>query len=245
MLNILFLDYFVRQVDPDGKYLFYTDNETIGGVEYQYEVKPTHKSMPLAIDLTSNFLTRPINVSNYGVLIAGTQKNCGIAGLAIVIVREDLIGHPMTVCPSILDYTMLNKMKSIYNTPPCYPIYITMLYLQWIKEQGGLVEMSRRADKRAKLIYDVVDQSNGFYFNGINANCRSRINAVFRIGGPDGNEALEKEFIDEGKKRNIIGIKGHRLVGGIRVSMFNAMPVSDAEFIADFMKDFMAKHANN
>ncbi|KAH7640533.1 phosphoserine aminotransferase-like protein [Dermatophagoides farinae] len=185
------------KIDPDGKYLFYTDNETIAGVEYQYQVKPFSDTMPVAIDMTSNFLSRPIDVSNYGVIIAGTQKNAGIAGLAIVIVRDDLL------------------------------------------DQGGLEVMGDRSDQRARLIYDTVDQSNGFYYNGVNPNCRSRMNAVFRIGGQKGDEQLEKQFIQECKERKIIGVKGHRLVGGIRVSMFNAMPVEDAKFISDFMIEFM------
>lgn len=112
------------QVDPEAKYLFYTENETIHGVEYQYTVKPFSDSMPVVIDMTSNFCTRPIDVPNYGVIIAGTQKNVGIAGLAVVIVREDLIGNPMSICPSVLDYKILNNNKSLYNTPPCYPLVL-------------------------------------------------------------------------------------------------------------------------
>ncbi|OTF70104.1 phosphoserine aminotransferase-like protein [Euroglyphus maynei] len=230
------------KIDPDGKYLFYTDNETIAGVEYQFKVTPFMDTMPVAIDMTSNFVSRPVDVSNYGIIIAGTQKNAGIAGLAIVIVRDDLIGKPMSICPTILDYTILNKMKSLYNTPPCYPIYMTMLYLQWIKDQGGLEVMGDRADQRAKLIYDVIDQSDGFYFNGVDPNCRSRMNAVFRIGGENGDEQLEKQFIQECKECKIIGVKGHRLVGGIRISMFNAMPVEDAKFISELMIEFMERN---
>ncbi|KAI2810993.1 hypothetical protein RDWZM_002177 [Blomia tropicalis] len=225
-------------IDPAGKYLFYTDNETIHGIEYQVPVTPV-PGMPLVFDMTSNFLTRPVNVSNYGAIIAGTQKNAGVAGLAIIIVRDDLIGKPQTICPSILDYKVLNANRSLYNTPATYSIYMCKLYLQWIKDQGGLEEMARRAKIRSSLIYNVIDQSNGFYVNVIDPATRSRVNAVFRVGGPTGDAELEKRFLEEAAKRNFVGVKGHRSVGGIRISMFNACPVKDAEVVAEFLKEFM------
>ncbi|XP_017486328.1 PREDICTED: phosphoserine aminotransferase-like [Rhagoletis zephyria] len=229
-------------VDPEGKYLFYTDNETIHGVEYPAPVAPFSENMPVVFDMTSNFLTRPVDVTNYGAIIAGTQKNAGVAGLAIVIVRDDLIGRPQTICPSILDYKVLLANQSLYNTPPTYSIYMTGLFLQWIKDQGGLEEMSRRADARAKLVYDVIDQSNGFYSCAVEPTARSRVNACFRVGGPSGDEALEKKFFEQAKERRFVGVKGHRSVGGVRISMFNACPLSDAQTIADMMVQFQKEN---
>ncbi|UXI21071.1 hypothetical protein NH340_JMT07014 [Sarcoptes scabiei] len=238
-------DYSDWNINPEGTYLYYTDNETLTGLEYPIQIQApiSNPKMIVAVDMTSNFLTRKFDVSNYGVVIAAAQKNIGIAGVGVVIIREDLLGSPMPICPLTMDYTLWNKNKSLYNTPSCYPIYMCMLYLQWIKKKGGLEEMERRARKRSELIYSIIDQSNGFFYNPIDPKCRSRINITFRIGGGSkGDDALEKLFIDECKNRNIIGVKGHRLVGGIRISMFNAMRVKDAEIIADLMRKFLKKH---
>jgi len=230
-------------IDPNAKYLFYTDNETIHGVEYPFEVKPIADHMPVVFDMTSNFLTRPVNVKNFGAIIAGTQKNAGVSGLAVVIIREDLIGKPQTICPSILDFKVMSANKSLYNTPPTYSIYMTGLFLQWIKDQGGLEEMSRRADARANLVYGVIDQSNSFYSCSVEPNARSRVNACFRVGGPNGDVELEKKFLEEAKKRRFVGVKGHRMVGGIRISMFNALPVADAEEVAKMMVQFQKENS--
>jgi len=190
--------------------------------------------------MTSNFLTRPFDITKYGVVVAGAQKNVGVAALAVVIVREDLI-KPMEVCPAVLDFKITADNKSLYNTPPTYPIYITGLFLKWIKENGGLEGMSRLADARSKLIYDAIDNSNGFYVNKVNVKDRSRISVVFRIAGDRGEE-LEKKFIAEATAAKMIQLKGHRSVGGIRASMYNAITIEEAQVLERFMKDFQAKH---
>lgn len=224
------------KLDSNAKYFFYTDNETIHGIEFPF-IPDSLPDVPLVCDMTSNFLTRPIDVEKYGAIFAGTQKNCGIAGLGVVVVRKDLIGKAMEVCPSILDYKIMDDNNSLYNTPPVYPIYMCGLYLQWIKEKGGLKEMSKRADQRSQLIYEVIDNSNDFYCSPIKANSRSRVNIPFRIGQA-GDEALEKKFLDEAKNRNMIQLKGHRSVGGIRASLFNAMTIEETNILRQFMIDF-------
>jgi len=225
------------KLDSNAKYFFYTDNETIHGIEFPY-IPESLPNVPLVCDMTSNFLTRPIDIKKYGAVVAGTQKNCGIAGLALVVVRKDLIGKAMDVCPSILNYKIMDDNNSLYNTPPVYPIYMCGLYLQWIKDNGGLEAMSRRSDERCKLIYDTIDQSNGFYYSPIKPNSRSRVNIPFRVGGQTGNADLEARFVAESKAKGMIQLKGHRSVGGIRASLFNAMTVEETKVLRQFMIDF-------
>ncbi|KAI1280817.1 Phosphoserine aminotransferase [Halotydeus destructor] len=223
---------------PDAKYIYYCDNETVDGVQFpDNEIIHNPHNVPVVCDFTSSFLTRPIDVSKYGLIVAGTQKNVGIAGLAIVIVREDLI-KPMSFCPTVLNFKIMADNKSLYNTPPCYPIYITGLCLKWIKDNGGLTGMQSRAAERAALVYDVIQNSNGFYTNPVNPVYQSRITVVFRISGPQG-EALEKKFLAQAMELGMIQLKGHRSVGGIRAAMYNAMTVDEVKFLAQFMVQFM------
>ncbi|XP_054157942.1 probable phosphoserine aminotransferase [Oppia nitens] len=225
------------KLDANAKYFFYTDNETIHGIEFPY-IPEGLPNVPLVADMTSNFLTRPIDIKKYGAIVAGTQKNCGIAGLGIAIVRKDLIGKAMSVCPSIMDYKIMDDNNSLYNTPPVYSIYMCGLFLQWIKDNGGLEAMAKRSTERCQLIYDIIDNSNDFYYSPINPNSRSRVNIPFRVGGKSGDTDLEKRFVDEAKAKGMIQLKGHRSVGGIRASLFNAMTVEETQVLRQFMIDF-------
>ncbi|KAH9369312.1 hypothetical protein HPB48_012388 [Haemaphysalis longicornis] len=225
---------------PDAAYLYYCDNETIHGVEFNFV--PDSGSVPLVCDMSSNILTRPVDVSKYGVIFAGAQKNLGMAGVTVVIIREDLIAAPATCCPSVLSYKINAENKSLYNTPPTYAIYILGLVLKWIKRNGGVEGMARRSAEKSRLIYELFDKSNGFYVCNVNRDHRSRVNIPFRIGGAQGDDELEKLFLKEAAKRNMIQLKGHRSVGGIRASVFNAMSVEALEPFLQFAREFEKEH---
>lgn len=219
---------------PDAAYFYYCDNETIHGVEMP-EVPDV--KCPIVCDMSSNILTRPVDVSKFGVIVAGAQKNLGPAGVTIVIIREDLLTGPASICPSVLDYKIMADNASLYNTPPTYSIYLLGLVLQWIKRNGGVEGMQERSAKKSQALYDLIEASNGFYVSNIEKRCRSRTTIPFRVRCDD---ALEKKFLQEAEKANMIQLKGHRSVGGIRASMFNAMDVDQAAKLIDFMKKFMA-----
>jgi len=209
-----------------------------------HSVPETH-GVPLVADISSNALSRPIHVNKHGVIFAGTQKNLGTAGMAITIVRDDLIGHANPFCPSIIDYKEQAKNNSVLNTPPVFCIYVTCLVLEWIKELGGLDEMAKINEAKAKLIYDVIDQSENFYSSPVSPDCRSRMNIPFRVGSASGDDRLEKAFVSVGEKAGLLSLKGHRNVGGIRASLFNAVTLKEAEKLANFMKDFYEKNAKS
>nr|XP_002736556.1 PREDICTED: phosphoserine aminotransferase-like [Saccoglossus kowalevskii] len=178
----------------------------------------------------------------YGVIFAGAQKNIGCAGVTLAIVRDDLLGHAMPSCPAILDFKGQSDANSLYNTPPAYSIYIMGLVFEWLKEQGGSDVMDERSAIKAKSIYDVIDESNGFYCCPVDPSARSRMNIVFRVGGPDGTEELEKKFVSESTKRKMVSIKGHRSVGGMRISLYNAITLEETFSMAQFMTEFQANH---
>lgn len=224
------------KLNPNAKYVYYCSNETIHGVEFQEVLETTNKV--LVCDMSSNFLTRKVDVSKFGVIYAGAQKNAGIAGLTIVIVRDDLLNQANPLTPLQLHYKTTAENRSLYNTPPCYAIYISGLCFQHIKKLGGLPEMERKSIEKSKLVYDVIDQSNGFYTSKVARDARSRVNIPFRVGGPDGNEELEKKFLAESAKRGMLQLKGHRSVGGIRVSLFNAIRLDEAQDFVAFMLEF-------
>jgi len=230
-------------LNKDSSYVYYCSNETIHGVEYNF-VPETQPGIPLVADISSNALSRPIDVSKHGVIFAGTQKNLGTAGMAMVIVRDDLIGHANKTCPSIFDYKEQSKMKSVYNTPPVFCIYVTNLVLEWLKDLGGLEEMAKINERKAHLIYDVIDQSKHFYYCPVEQHCRSRMNIPFRIGSETGVDKLEKAFVTAAENEGLISLKGHRSVGGIRASLFNAVTLPETEKLADFMKAFYEKNGN-
>lgn len=220
------------QRDPDAAYLHYTPNETIGGVEFSWT--PETGNVPLVADMSSCILSRPIDVSKYGLIYAGAQKNIGPAGLTIVIVREDLIGQVAAGTPTMLDYKTHADNDSMYNTPPTYGIYIAGLVFQWLKKNGGIAAMEKTNIAKAKLIYDAIDASNGFYGCPTALSDRSRMNVPFTLK----DAALDGEFLKQAEARGLLQLKGHRSVGGMRASIYNAMPLAGVQALVNFMNEF-------
>jgi len=223
------------QCDPAASYLHYTSNETIGGV--QFHAIPDAGDVPLVCDMSSDILSGPIDVSRFGVIYAGAQKNIGPAGLTVVIVREDLLGRADASTPAMLDYTVQAASESMFNTPPTWAIYIAGLVFDWIQELGGLAEIARRNVEKAKLLYDVFD-STEFYRCPVVAGDRSLMNVPFTLR----DAQLDDRFLDEAQAAGLQQLKGHRSVGGMRASLYNAMPRSGAEALVDFMCDFERRH---
>ena len=215
-------------IPENAAYLHYAENETIHGVEFP---APPAANVPLAADLSSNILSRPLNAADYGLIYAGAQKNLGPAGITVVIVRKDLIRtRPQT--PLIWDYKLQMQSESMANTPPTFQIYMVMLVLEWLKKQGGTEEMARRNDEKARLIYESIDGE--FYRPHAATECRSRMNIPFFL--PD--EQRTAEFLDGAEKNGMLGLKGHAVLGGCRASLYNAMPVAGAQTLAEYMRDF-------
>jgi phosphoserine aminotransferase len=223
------------KLDPDAAYVHYTPNETIGGVEFHWV--PDTGGVPLVADMSSNILSRPVDVSKFGLIYAGAQKNVGPAGLTIVIVREDLMGQTLLGTPTMFDYKTQADNESMYNTPPTYAIYVAGLVFQWLKRQGGLAAMERHNIAKAQLIYELLD-STEFYRSPVAREDRSRMNIPFTLK----SEALDEEFLKQAKSHGMIQLKGHRSVGGMRASIYNAMPVAGVQALVDFMKEFARKH---
>ena len=215
-------------------YVHYTSNETIGGVEFHWV--PDTGSVPLVADMSSHILSRPIDVSRYGLIYAGAQKNIGPAGLTIVIVREDLIGNALPMTPAMLDYKVQADNGSMYNTPPTYAVYIAGLVFQWLKKRGGLKQMEQINRAKAKLLYDFLDQTE-FYYSPVAKSDRSLMNVPFRLR----NEALDEKFLKEAKQSRLVELKGHRSVGGMRASIYNAMPIEGVAALVAFMREFQTK----
>ncbi|PRP85821.1 phosphoserine aminotransferase-like [Planoprotostelium fungivorum] len=222
------------KLNPDASYVYYCANETVYGVEFQEQFDST---IPIVCDASSNFLSRQLDVSKLGVLYAGAQKNSGTSGVTVVIIREDLIKTPLPETPTVLSYKIFAENNSLYNTPPTYPIYIAQLVYRWLLDLGGLPEMERINVEKSKAVYDVIDSSD-FYRCPVKKDSRSRMNVVFRLPDTD----LEKKFLEEAGKRNMVELNGHRSVGGIRVSLYNSMPLEPTNMLADFMREFMDKH---
>jgi phosphoserine aminotransferase len=225
----------VWKLDPGAAYVHVTTNETIGGVEF-HEV-PDTGSVPLVADMSSHILSRPMDVSKYGLIYAGAQKNIGPAGLVIVIVRKDLIGRAPASTPTLLDYKAMADGESMLNTPPTYGVYIAGLVFQWLKRNGGLAGMERVNRAKAGLLYDLIDGS-GFYTNPVAKPDRSLMNVPFRLR----DETLDERFLSESKKHGLIQLKGHRSVGGMRASIYNAMPMAGVQALAAFMTDFAQRN---
>lgn len=221
-------------INGDEAYLHYVDNETIGGVEFPHI--PDTKGLTLVGDMSSNILSRPIDISKYGLIYACAQKNLGPAGVTLVIVREDLIGdeHPLT--PAMMSYTVFSTTDSMYNTPPTFPWYMMGLVAHWVKKQGGLEEMDRMAKLRSNLLNDFIKNSD-FYKNPVDPSCRSRMNVPFILADESYNDA----FLNEASDVGLVNLKGHRAVGGMRASMYNAMPESGVEALISFMQAFEDK----
>ncbi len=217
-------------LSDDAAYLHYTPNETIQGVEFDY-VPETDK--PLVADMSSTILSRPIDVSRFGIIYAGAQKNVGPAGLTIVIVREDLIGRPIEGTPAMLDYKTQADGESMYNTPPTYAWYLAGLVFQWLKELGGLAAMAEINQRKAGKLYAAIDAS-GFYANPVDPGSRSWMNVPFTLANAD----LDADFLAGAKSAGLLTLKGHRSVGGMRASIYNAMPEAGVDALIEFMAEF-------
>ncbi len=220
------------KLDKDAAYVHYTTNETIGGVEFNWV--PDTGDVPLVADMSSNILSRPYDVSKFGLIYAGAQKNIGPAGVTVVIVREDLVGHADPRLPTMMDYKTHADADSMYNTPPTYGIYMAGLVFQWLKKQGGVAAMEQKNIAKAKVLYDAIDTSSGFYSCPVNRPDRSRMNVPFKTR----DAVLDAEFIKQAESRGLLQLKGHKLAGGMRASIYNAMPLAGVQALADFMGEF-------
>ncbi|HUW49675.1 MAG TPA: 3-phosphoserine/phosphohydroxythreonine transaminase [Sulfuricella sp.] len=223
------------RLSKDAAYVHYTPNETIGGVEFHWI--PETGDVPLVADMSSNILSGPLDVSRFGLIYAGAQKNIGPAGLCIVIVREDLIGQTLPGTPTMFDYKIHADNDSMYNTPPTYSLYIAGLVFKWLQRLGGLAEMDRRNNAKAALLYDYLD-SGDFYHCPVAKDSRSRMNVPFTLK----DAALDAEFLKQSKARGLAQLKGHRLLGGMRASIYNAMSLEGVKALVDFMREFEQKH---
>lgn len=223
------------QLDSDAAYCYYCDNETIDGAEFSS--LPVKSDIPLVVDVTSNFLSRPIDVSAHGIIFGSSQKNFGHAGITAVIIRDDLVGHALDFTPTMCNYKTHVDSESLYNTPPTYAWYFAGLMFDWIKEQGGVEEMDRRAKKKIAKLYSAIDGSD-FYKNNVATESRSRLNVPFTLHDP----SLDGAFIEGAKEYNLYNLKGHRSVGGMRASVYLAMSDEGVEQLVDYMREFERKH---
>ena len=223
------------KLSKDAGYVHICSNETIGGLEYHWV--PDTGAVPLVADMSSHILSRPVEVSRYGLIYGGAQKNIGPAGLTLVIVRDDLIGQAAAFTPSAFDYKQQAEADSMFNTPPTYAIYIAGLVFKWLKQQGGLAGIEQRNIAKARLLYDYLDQSE-FFVSPVEPRDRSRMNVPFKLK----NEALDEAFLKGAKAHGMVQLKGHRSVGGMRASIYNAMPIEGVRQLVAYMREFEAKH---
>ena len=218
------------EFSTDADYVHITSNNTIFGSRYTKFPKTT---APLVADMSSNILSEVINVNDFGLIYAGAQKNIAPAGVTIVIVRKDLLGNQLSCCPTMLNYAIHAKNGSMYNTPPCFSIYVSMLVFRWLKNLGGVKAIQQINEYKAGLLYDFIDNSK-LFSNGVNVKDRSIMNVPFVTG----SEELDAKFVKEAGQNGLVSLKGHRLVGGMRASIYNAMPVEGVKALIDFMKKF-------
>ena len=219
------------KLDPEASYFYYCANNTVYGTEWQYV--PETGSVPLVCDMSSDILSRPVDVSKFGIIYAGAQKNMAPAGLTVVIIREDLAGHELPYTPLMMNYQTMIDKDSMYNTPPCWCIYMLGLVLDWLEEQGGIPGMEAIKHKKAQMLYDVIDSSRLFTC-AVEPGSRSDMNVVFRTG----SDELDAKFVQESVAAGFTNLKGHRSVGGMRASIYNAMPTEGVEKLADFIRAF-------
>jgi phosphoserine aminotransferase len=222
------------QLTPGAAYLHYTPNETIGGVEFPFVPQV---EVPLVADMSSSILSRPIDVSRYGLIYAGAQKNIGPAGICVVIVREDLLGKARPGTPAVFDYKAMADADSMLNTPPTFGWYFAGLVFKWLKKQGGIAVMAERNRTKAAKLYAAIDAS-GFYRNPVAKDCRSWMNVPFILAKPE----LDKAFLAEAAKAGLVNLEGHRSVGGMRASIYNAMPAEGVDALVAFMREFARRH---
>ncbi|MBC7794759.1 MAG: 3-phosphoserine/phosphohydroxythreonine transaminase [Clostridia bacterium] len=218
--------------DPKAAYLHYTSNNTIYGTQYQYV--PDSGQAPVVCDMSSDFLSKPVDVSKFGLIYAGAQKNVGPSGVTILIIRKDLLERSAKTLPEMFSYAVTAKNDSLYNTPPVFPIYMCSLTTAYLLKQGGLDVIAKSNERKAKLLYDCFDASSGFYRGHATPGSRSLMNVTFRLP----TEELETRFVKESAAAELVGLKGHRLVGGLRASIYNAVPEKSVAVLVDFMKDF-------
>jgi phosphoserine aminotransferase len=223
------------KLDPGAAYVHICSNETIGGVQFHWT--PDTGSVPLVADMSSDILSRAIDVSKYGLIYAGAQKNMGPSGLTIVIVRDDLLGHALPITPSAFNYQLQAENDSMYNTPPTYAIYIAGLVFQHVKKQGGMAAMEAHNRAKAKVLYDYLDASK-FYRNPVNPADRSLMNVPFKLK----DDALDDAFLKGAQAKGMIQLKGHRSVGGMRASIYNAMSIDGVQALVRYMQEFEAQH---
>ncbi|RZL88231.1 MAG: 3-phosphoserine/phosphohydroxythreonine transaminase [Variovorax sp.] len=223
------------KLDADAAYVHICSNETIGGVEYHWT--PDTGDVPLVADMSSNFMSRPIDVGRYGLIYGGAQKNVGPAGATIVIVRDDLIGQALPITPSAFDYKIQAENDSMFNTPPTYAIYIAGLVFNWIKAQGGLTAIEAHNRRKAALLYDHLETTS-FFYNPVARDDRSLMNVPFKLR----DKSLDEAFLKGAEARGMVQLKGHRSVGGMRASIYNAMPIEGVAALVAYMKEFEASH---
>ena len=226
-----------EDIDPEADYVYITLNNTIYGTHYTADKLPDTGDIPLVGDMSSNILAEEIDITKFGLILAGAQKNLGPAGVTVVIVREDLLGNAMEFTPTMLDYKVHADNDSLYNTPPTYAIYIMGLVFQWVKKQGGVAAVQKINEQKAKILYDFLDQSELFRGTVVPED-RSLMNVPFVLP----TDELNKQFIKEAEANGMVNLKGHRTVGGMRASIYNAMPVEGVEKLVEFMKEFEAKN---
>jgi len=222
------------QFSPDASYVHICTNNTIEGT--QWSAPPETGGVPLVADMSSDIASRVIDVNKYGVIFAGAQKNLGPSGVTVVILRKDLAERADKNLPTVLQYRTHIKEKSLYHTPPTFAVYIVGLVLEWIESAGGVAAIEKRNDAKAKLLYDTLEASSGFYGCPVENNSRSKMNVVFRVAG--GDEAIEKQFAAEAAAAGLAGTPGHRSVGGLRVSLYNAVTLEAVEALTSFMREF-------
>jgi phosphoserine aminotransferase len=228
------------QLRADARYVHICSNETIHGVEFHElpDLQALGCKAPLVLDFSSQVASRPVDWSRVGLAFGGAQKNIGPAGLTLVVVREDLLGHALPVCPSAFDYKVVADHQSMYNTPPTYAIYLAGLIFQWMKKQGGVAAMEARNIAKAQLLYDAIDRSS-LYENRVAKDCRSRMNVPFYLRNESRNEA----FLAGARAHGLLQLKGHKSVGGMRASLYNAMPLAGVQVLVDYMREFERTHS--
>lgn len=227
-------------IDPSSAYFHYCPNETVEGIEINWVPKFAKEcaEVPVVADMSSNILSKVINIEDYGIIYAGAQKNIGPSGLSIVIVREDLLGFESPLTPSIFSYQKQISHESMYNTPPTFSWYLASLVFEWLLEQGGLSTIEAKNIEKSEYLYQFIDKS-GFYSNGIHPENRSKMNVVFDLA----DDELNHKFLEESSKNNLKALKGHRAVGGMRASIYNAMELEGVHALVDFMQDFERRYA--
>ncbi len=219
----------------DAAYYHFCPNETVDGIEFTW--LPEAGDVPLVADMSSTILSRPLNVKDYGVIYAGAQKNIGPSGLSVVIVRDDLVGKARQETPSIFDYGLLAESDSMYNTPPTFSWYLAGLVFKWLKGQGGLSVIDKRNDEKANLLYAEINNT-GFYRSNVHPDNRSRMNVPFQLAKPE----LDSLFLEQAEQAGLMALKGHRFVGGMRASIYNAMPIDGVVALVEFMQEFERTH---